>query len=88
MNPQLSQPICCAHLPLAVYREVAAHLQQVIGVRVELLPQRSQEFDYAQSQIGGLQVHYSPESGPEVQQRVEQILSYYGDRYGAWEPAT
>jgi hypothetical protein len=77
--------ICCPHLPLAVYREVAAHLQQVTGVEVSLLPQRSQKFDYYQSQIGGLQVCYTADATAVSQQRVEQILAYYGDRYGAWE---
>jgi len=36
-------------LPLAVYREVAAHLQQVEGVETGLLPQTAQRFDYTQS---------------------------------------
>jgi len=31
-------------LPLAVYREVAAHLQQVEGVETGLLPQTAQRF--------------------------------------------
>ncbi|MBI4782644.1 MAG: hypothetical protein HY785_15190 [Oscillatoriophycideae cyanobacterium NC_groundwater_1537_Pr4_S-0.65um_50_18] len=78
--------ICCPQLPYAVYQEVAAHLRQVMGITVELLPQQSQTFDYAQSQVGGLQIFYPPEVDSAVQQRVEQILAYYGDRYGAWKP--
>lgn len=75
----------CPRLPLAVYREVAAHLRQVTGVDAGLLPQRSQQFDYLQSQVGGIWLRYSPEANIASQQRVEQILAYYGDRYGVWE---
>lgn len=70
-----------ARLPLAVYRELAAHLRQVEGVNSGLIPQTSPEFDYNQSQIGGLWIEYTPESRPESQQRVEQILAYYENRY-------
>ncbi|MFB2770072.1 hypothetical protein ACE1AT_12420 [Pelatocladus sp. BLCC-F211] len=68
-------------LPLAVYREVAAHLRQVEGVEVELIPQSSPQFDYNQSQIAGLWISVSPDSDSVSQQRVEQILAYYRDRY-------
>lgn len=77
----------CPMLPLAVYREVAAHLRQVTGVDAGLLPQSSQKFDYLQSQIGGLWLRYAPEANAATQRQVEQILAYYGDRYGAWETA-
>lgn len=80
-----SQTLCCPHLPLAIYREVAAHLQQVPGVTVALLPQQSQQFDYGQSQLGGLSLSYGSEATSASQRRVTQILAYYGDRYGAWE---
>ena len=72
-------------LPLAVYREIAAHLRQVEGVETELLPQQSQQFDYHQSQIGGLLIRYPENATPACRQRVEQILAYYKNRYGAWE---
>lgn len=75
----------CPHLPLAVYHEVAAHLRQVTGVDSGLLPQRSQTFDYLQSQVGGLWIRYMTEANAMSHRRVEQILAYYGDRYGAWE---
>ncbi|MBD2430413.1 MULTISPECIES: hypothetical protein [Fischerella] len=68
-------------LPLAVYREVAAHLRQVEGVEVELIPQSSPQFDYNQSQIAGMWISVSSESGSMSQQRVEQILAYYRSRY-------
>jgi hypothetical protein len=75
----------CPHLPLAVYREVAAHLRQVTGVEVGLLPQRSTQFDYAQSQVGGLWIRYTAEADAAAQRRIEQILAYYAARYGDWE---
>jgi hypothetical protein len=72
-------------LPLAVYRELAAHLRQVEGVETNLIAQQSKQFDYHQSQIGGLQIHYPPDADAECRQRVEQILAYYKNRYGTWE---
>ncbi|GAA6618664.1 hypothetical protein [Scytonema sp. NUACC26] len=66
-----------AGLPLAVYREIAAHLRQVDGVEVSLIPQTSQEFDYNQSQVGGLWIEYTANSHSQSRQRVQQILTYY-----------
>jgi hypothetical protein len=72
-------------LPLAMYREVAAHVMQVAGVEVELWPQRSPSFDYSQSQIDSLWIEYPEGLDAASQSQVQQILAYYGDRYGAWE---
>lgn len=73
-------------LPLAVYREVAAHLSQVDGVQAtELMPQDAAEFDYTLSQIGSLQIQMSEATNSESVAQVERILAYYGDRFGAWE---
>ncbi|WP_066383750.1 MULTISPECIES: hypothetical protein [unclassified Anabaena] len=69
-------------LPLAVYREIAAHLRQVEGVAVELMPQSSPHFDYYQSQIGGLSISWAANSNSESRQRVQEILAYYQQRYG------
>lgn len=73
------------HLPLAVYREVAAHLRQIDGVNTGLLPQTATEFDYLQSQVGGVWIRYSADAADQCQAQVEAILTYYGDRYGQWE---
>ncbi|MFH7024261.1 MAG: hypothetical protein ACHBN1_02360 [Heteroscytonema crispum UTEX LB 1556] len=70
-----------AQLPLAVYREIAAHLRQVEGVEVNLIPQTCQQFDYNKSQIAGLWIEYSPNSNLQSRQRVEQILAFYQNRY-------
>jgi hypothetical protein len=72
-------------LPLAVYREVAAHLRQIEGVNTGLLPQTSKEFDYLQSQAGGVWIRYNADAVEQCQPKVEAILTYYGDRYGQWE---
>jgi hypothetical protein len=81
----LSQRVRLKQLPLAVSREVAAHLQLLEGVRVVLHPQRSQEFDYSLSQIDSLEVDYDTPLSKAIEQQVQKILAYYGDRYGAWE---
>jgi hypothetical protein len=84
IQPHLHQKIYHPHLPLAVYREVAAHLQQVTGVEVELMPQTSTQFDYQQSQIGELHIRYTDQADRHSHHRVAQILMYYGDRHGKW----
>jgi hypothetical protein len=76
------QKIEFAGLPLAVYREIAAHLRQVDGVEVTLIPQSSKQFDYNQSQVEGLWIEYAGNSSSESRKRVEQILAYYQSRYG------
>lgn len=70
-----------AGLPLAVYREIAAHLRQVEGVEVGLIPQSSPQFDYYQSQIEGLWISWVSSPTFESQQLVQQILAYYRNRY-------
>jgi hypothetical protein len=78
-------------MPLAVYRELAAHLRQV-GATVELLPQASQTFDYQQSQVGGLVLRYlpqnSPQSLPDSEPYLQQILAYYSQQYKPSSVAT
>jgi len=81
----LRYQIRSASLPLAVYREVAAHLRQVDGVETGLLAQKSQEFDYSLSQIDSLWIQYPDDENSRCSQQVQQILAYYSDRYGAWE---
>jgi hypothetical protein len=79
---QTSEKIEFAGLPLAVYREIAAHLRQVEGVEVNCDPQSSGQFDYNQSQIGGLLINFTPSISTAGRQQVEQILAYYRHRYG------
>ena len=80
-----AENISRADLPLAIYREVAAHLQQVTGITVSLEPQRSPEFRYQLSQIGAMVVQY-PENFPAGDRRkLEQILAFYAEKYGDWQ---
>lgn len=79
---QLKYEVEFPGLPLAVYREIAAHLRQVSGVETGLIPQQSQDFDYNQSQVGSLWIEYSETATSAAQERVEQILAYYQQRYG------
>lgn len=69
-------------LPLAVYREIAAHLRQVSGVESGLTPQQSQDFGYLQSQVGSLWIEYSETASSAAYELVEEILAYYQQRYG------
>ncbi|QIR39612.1 hypothetical protein HCG51_24795 [Tolypothrix sp. PCC 7910] len=70
-----------AGLPLAVYREIAAHLRQVEGVEVGLISQSSLQFDYYQSQIEGLWISWAFNPTSTSRQRVQQILAYYRNLY-------
>ncbi|MEM9772402.1 MAG: hypothetical protein AAF889_12540 [Cyanobacteria bacterium P01_D01_bin.73] len=81
-------------LPLAVYREVLAHLQQLEGVDVTLITQDSQEFDYLQSQVGGIKLLPESASNTDIQNsvgnnagvgdRLVDILEHYANRFGPW----
>ncbi len=71
-------------LPLAVYYEIAAHLRQLSGIQVEILPQTNPDFDYLQSQVGGLSINCSKLSVVD-RTKVTEIIEYYHNRYGATE---
>jgi hypothetical protein len=71
-------------LPLAVYYEIAAHLRQLSGIQVEILPQTAPNFDYLQSQVGGLSIDCSKLIVVD-RTRATEILEYYRNRYGATE---
>jgi hypothetical protein len=64
-------------LPLAMYKELAAHLSQVNSVNVELEWQDAKNFDYSASQIAAIAVSYNQ----EFRDLVQKIL----DHYGAWQ---
>lgn len=74
-------------LPLAVYREISAHLQQIEGIRVDLVAHSSREFDYNQSQIGGLAIRYDSDLDVIYHSRIRSILDYYAQKYGAYTVA-
>ncbi|BAZ16839.1 hypothetical protein NIES4071_87170 [Calothrix sp. NIES-4071] len=70
-----------AGLPLAVYREIAAHLRQVEGVEVDIVTQSDQQFDYNQSQVECLKLWKAPNLSALDRKIIEQILAYYKKRY-------
>jgi hypothetical protein len=88
ITAQSSYKIACSTLPLVVYRELEAHLRQVSGVDVALLPQQVAQFDYALSQVGGLHLWFTADANLDSRRRVDQILAYYSDRYGQWQILT
>jgi hypothetical protein len=65
-------------LPLAVYREIAAHLESVSGVKTGTIAQDYPEFDYSKSQLKGIWIETEELLNPEDQQQIQQILAYYG----------
>ncbi|MFZ9739913.1 MAG: hypothetical protein ACO3EZ_18140 [Prochlorotrichaceae cyanobacterium] len=75
-------------MPLGVYREVQAHLQQLQGLEVELLPQVAVHFDYRQSQLGGVRVQESPgQPFPEDDRSLlKEILAFYHSLYPLSDP--
>lgn len=72
-------------LPLAVYREVAAHLQQINGITVEFLAPAARSFNYTESQLGGLKIDGIDRLLPSEQATLDRILNYYAARYAPWE---
>lgn len=75
------ETISYAGLPLAVYREISAHLQQIEGVKTQIIPQQSREFDYQQSQVNGLLIQYEKNLDKFCQDRLKEILNYYAEKY-------
>ncbi|MGL6341096.1 MAG: hypothetical protein ACRC80_18400 [Waterburya sp.] len=76
-----SQQLTCPQLPLAVYREVSAHLRQVEGVDASLILRPlnhdpAEKFDYYQSQVAALQINYSKNTDQLAKQQVQEILNY------------
>ncbi len=84
LSATIPKTLAWPKMPLSVYREVAAHLRQVSGVEVELLPQTAQQFDYTLSQVGGLRINRDEIVGAEDEARVVEILNYYRGRFGDW----
>jgi len=84
MVQKVQKKIRCDRLPLAIYREVVAHIRQIGNVEVSLLEQTSKEFDYLQSQVGGLLVEYDEDFPTEKLQQLDSILAYYANKYGSW----
>ena len=81
--------LTCPLLPLAVYREVAAHLRQVTGVKTNLIMRSlehdpTEKFNYYQSQVAALKIGYELEISAVDRDRITEILNYYAQRYSPW----
>ncbi len=84
-NVSVKEKVSFPNLPLAVYREIAAHLQQVTEVQTRLIPQSAPQFDYQLSQVEALEMCY-PENLPVTEKHLlESILDYYVQRYGPYQ---
>ncbi|NCR43759.1 MAG: hypothetical protein GPJ03_08825 [Microcystis aeruginosa G13-01] len=82
---QQKQTIIYPRMPLAIYRELASHLEQVQGVETHLTPQQFQQFDYHQSQIGSLEINYTETFQESDRTLVTAILDYYAQRHGSYQ---
>lgn len=85
---QRQQRLTCPRLPLAVYREIVAHLRQVSGVQAGLIPQETlpdRPFDYQQSQVSSLWLKYEDDLDASARQQLQEILDYYAQCYGTWQ---
>ncbi len=65
-------------IALAMYRELASHLEQIEDVNVELFWQESTEFSYLGSQIGGLWLSHPQTIQSQSQALIQNILNHYG----------
>ncbi|MFN9607817.1 MAG: hypothetical protein ACK571_06090 [Pseudanabaena sp.] len=65
-------------IALAVYRELASHLEQIDEVNVALFWQESTEFRYLGSQIGGFWLSYPQNLSARSHLLIENILNCYG----------
>ena len=81
VNLPYQERVIFSRLPLAVYREIAAHLRQIPEVQAQLCPLETDRFDYSQSQVGYLQLQYPNSLSPSDRQQLDSILAFYGDRY-------
>lgn len=80
-NNRANLTVQFTNLPLAVYREIAAHLCQVEEVETKLLQASTPEFNYNDSQVESLQIQL-PVANQQSREQVEEILAYYQNIFG------
>ncbi len=71
-------------IPLATYRELASHIEQIEDVTAELFWQESREFSYLGSQIGGMWLNHDLTKLGQSHDLIRNILNHYG----AWTAET
>jgi hypothetical protein len=72
-------------MPLAVYREVAAHLHQIEGTIVAFLAPVDREFSYLDSQVGGLEITLTDRFSDRDRVLLDRLLDDDADLYARWE---
>ncbi|MBA2748225.1 MAG: hypothetical protein H0U45_05690 [Tatlockia sp.] len=80
-NNRANLTVQFSNLPLAVYREIAAHLCQVEEVETKLLQASTPEFNYNDSQVESLEIQL-PAANKQSREQVEEILAYYQNIFG------
>ena len=65
-------------LALAMYRELASHIEQIENVTTELVWQESTKFSYLGSQIGGMWLTCNQKMSAQSQILIKNILNHYG----------
>lgn len=66
-------------IALAMYRELASHIEQIEDINAELFWQESTEFSYLGSQIGGIWLTYPLTISTQSQDLLKKILNHYGN---------
>jgi hypothetical protein len=79
-NEYQKEKITANYIPLAIYREIAAHLKQIEGVEINFIPQTSPTFDYNYSQINGFELSYPVNLNSYEKQSLNNILNYYSEK--------
>ncbi|NUN64981.1 hypothetical protein HCU40_09485 [Pseudanabaena biceps] len=65
-------------ITLAMYRELASHIEQIENISCDLFGQESLEFSYLGSQIGGIWLAYPQNLSPDSKNLMSNILNHYG----------
>ena len=65
-------------LALAMYRELASHIEQIENVTTELVWQEITKFSYLVSQIGGMWLTCNQKMSAQSQVLIKNILNHYG----------
>ncbi len=71
-----------SNLPLAIYLEIAAHLEQVSGITVQIIPENKSNFAYHHSQARGIIIKSIGQLNQDNEKLIESILGYYASLYG------
>ncbi len=65
-------------IALAMYRELASHIEQIENVTTELVWQESTGFSYLGSQIGGMWLTCNQKMSAQSEILIKNILNHYG----------